>query len=41
MKRLAAHDAALREDFAALEVLEFSPGYNECVERIKTSFDHR
>jgi hypothetical protein len=31
LKRLAAHDAALREDFAALEVLDFSPSYDECV----------
>lgn len=30
VKRLAAHDAALREDFAALEVLDFSPSYDEC-----------
>jgi hypothetical protein len=35
MKRLAAHDAALREDFAALEVLEFSPGYDECVATVR------
>jgi hypothetical protein len=35
MKRLAAHDAALREDFAALEVLEFSPSYEECVATVR------
>jgi len=35
VRRLAAHDADLREDFAALEVLDFSPSYEECVEVIK------
>lgn len=39
MRRLAARQAALREDFAALDVLEFSPSYDECVELIKRSFD--
>jgi len=35
MKRLAAHDAALREDFAALDVLDFSPSYEECVAALR------
>jgi hypothetical protein len=39
MRRLAARDTALREDFAALDVLEYSPSYDQCVELIKRSFD--
>lgn len=35
MKRLAARDAALREDFAALDVLDFSPSYEECVATLR------
>jgi len=35
MKRLASHDAALREDFAALDVLDFSPTYEECVAALR------
>jgi len=37
MRRLAARDAVLREDFAALDVLGFSPSYDECVELVKKS----
>jgi len=39
MKRLAAHDAVLREDFAALDVLDFSPSYDKCTEVLKRSLD--
>jgi len=39
MKRIATHDVDLREDFAALEVLDFLPSYEECIEAIKRSFD--
>ena len=35
MKRLAAHDVDLREDFAALDVLDFSPSYDECVATVR------
>ncbi len=35
MRRLAVRDAALREDFAALDVLDFSPSYDECVEILR------
>jgi hypothetical protein len=38
MRRLAAHEAALREDFAALDVLEFSPSYDECVATLSKAF---
>ena len=37
--RLVAHDAALREDFDALDVLDFSPSYDECVEILKKTID--
>ena len=37
MRRLATRDTILREDFAALDVLEFSPSYDECVEVVKKS----
>jgi hypothetical protein len=35
MKRLAARDVTLREDFAALDVLDFSPSYDECVATLR------
>ena len=35
--RLAARDAALREDFVALETLEFSPSYDDCLAAIGKS----
>jgi len=35
LRRLAARDAALREDFAALDVLDFSPSYDECAEALR------
>jgi hypothetical protein len=38
MRRLTVRDAVLREDFAALDVLEFSPSYDECVEAVKKAF---
>jgi Nucleotidyl transferase AbiEii toxin, Type IV TA system len=37
MRRLAARDTALREDFAALDVLDFSPSYDECLEALRRS----
>jgi hypothetical protein len=37
--RLVAHDAALREDFDALDALDFSPSYDECVEILKKTID--
>ncbi len=36
-RRLAARDAALREDFAALDVLDFSPSYDECLDLLRKS----
>jgi len=38
MRRLATRDAALREDFAALDVLDFSPSYDECVDAVRRAF---
>lgn len=35
MRRLAVRDAALREDFATLDVLDFSPSYDQCVEILR------
>jgi predicted nucleotidyltransferase component of viral defense system len=35
LKRLAARDAVLREDFAALDVLDFSPSYDDCVATVR------
>lgn len=35
--RLAARDAALREDFAALETLEFRPSYDDCLAAVAKS----
>jgi len=35
MRRLAVRDTVLREDFAALDVLDFSPSYDECVEILR------
>ena len=35
LKRLAARDTELREDFAALDVLDFSPSYEECVATLR------
>jgi hypothetical protein len=35
LKRLVARDAVLREDFAALDVLNFSPSYDECVATVR------
>lgn len=38
LQRIAAHDAALREAFAALEVLDYRRSFDECVERVKKAF---
>ena len=35
IRRLATHEAALREDFAALDVLDFTPSYDECIETVR------
>ena len=35
LARMAAHDARLREDFAALEVLDYRRSYDECVALVK------
>jgi len=37
LRRLATRGAVLREDFAALDVLDFSPSYDECVELFKNT----
>lgn len=34
LQRLAEREAALREDFAALDVLDAAPSYDECVARV-------
>lgn len=35
LKRLREHENALREDFAALVVLEFRPSFDECVNSVR------
>lgn len=35
LDRIARQDSALREDFAALEVLDYRRSFDECVERVK------
>ena len=37
LERLRDRDAALREDFAALDTLEFNPTYDECVDALKAA----
>jgi len=37
LERLRDRDAALREDFAALDTLEFNPSYDECVDALKAA----
>ncbi|MGC2519868.1 MAG: nucleotidyl transferase AbiEii/AbiGii toxin family protein [Burkholderiales bacterium] len=39
MDRLAARDAVLREDFDALDVLDFSPSYDECIATVRRLLD--
>lgn len=34
LARLTQHETALREDFAALDVLDFRPSYDECVDLV-------
>lgn len=34
LERIARHDTALRENFAALEILDYRRSYDECVERV-------
>ena len=38
-KQLKAQERALREDFAALDTLDFSPAYDECLILIRKAFD--
>ena len=38
LERIAKQDAALRETFAALEVLEYRRSYDECVTLVKKAF---
>lgn len=35
LERLASHQAALREDFAALDLLEFQASFDECLEIVR------
>ena len=37
LKRISAHDARLREDFAALEVLDYRRTFDECVSFVKAA----
>lgn len=38
LRRISARDTELREDFAALDVLDFSPSYDGCVEAVREAF---
>jgi hypothetical protein len=35
LERIAAQDARLREDFAALEVLDYRRSFDECIARLR------
>ena len=37
LDRLERVDLALREDFAAIDVIEYRPTYDECVSRLKSA----
>ena len=37
-QRLATHDQALREDFQAIDALEYRPDYDHCLERLRVCF---
>jgi len=39
LNRIAGHEAALREDFAALEVLDYRRSFDECVDRVKLALN--
>ena len=39
LRRLAEREAALREDFAQLDVLGDAPGYDQCVARVRALFE--
>jgi len=41
LERLAKHQAALREDFAALDLLEFQPSFDECLEIVREVLEPR
>lgn len=41
LQRIAKHDAALRETFAALEVLDYRHSFEECVTLVKRAFGER
>ena len=39
LRRIAVHDAKLREDFGALEVLDYRRSFDECVALVKGALD--
>ena len=39
LERIEVHEAALREDFEALDVLDFQPSYEQCVEAIRSALE--
>jgi len=41
LERIAKHDATLREDFAALEVLDYRRSFDECVTLVRKAFGER
>lgn len=41
LERLAHHQAALREDFAALDLLDFSASFDECLEIVHETLEPR
>jgi hypothetical protein len=41
LERLATHEAALREDFAALDLLEFRASFEECLEIVREALGRR
>ena len=38
LKRIAAHEAALREAFAALQILDYRRSFDECITLVKKAF---
>lgn len=41
LKRLRSREAALREDFAALHLLEFRLGFDDCVQAVRDALEYR
>lgn len=41
LERLASHEAALREDFAALDLLEFQASFEECLEIVREAMGRK